>query len=61
MDHLARNLDDLRKTVGDPATRGVVAAEFVKEHLTFTSDDSAMSKLLLSVMGAFGEVRASAH
>jgi DNA invertase Pin-like site-specific DNA recombinase len=54
MDRLARNLDDLRKIVAELAARGV-AVEFVKEHLTFTSDDNAMSKLLLSVMGAFAE------
>jgi DNA invertase Pin-like site-specific DNA recombinase len=54
MDRLARNLDDLRKIVADLAARGV-AVEFVKEHLTFTSEDNAMSKLLLSVMGAFAE------
>ena len=54
MDRLARNLDDLRKIVLDLTQRGVVV-EFVKEQLTFTGDDSALSKLLLSVMGAFSE------
>jgi DNA invertase Pin-like site-specific DNA recombinase len=54
MDRLARNLDDLRKLVTDLTVRGVIV-EFVKEHLTFTGEDSAMSKLLLSVMGAFAE------
>jgi DNA invertase Pin-like site-specific DNA recombinase len=54
MDRLARNLDDLRKIVLDLTERGVVV-EFVKEHLTFTDQDNAMSKLLLSVMGAFAE------
>jgi len=54
MDRLARNLDDLRKVVTDLTGRGVVV-EFVKEHLAFTGEDSAMSKLLLSVMGAFAE------
>jgi DNA invertase Pin-like site-specific DNA recombinase len=54
MDRLARNLDDLRKVVTDLTGRGIVI-EFVKEHLTFTGEDSAMSKLLLSVMGAFAE------
>ena len=54
MDRLARNLDDLRRIVSDLTGRGV-AVEFVKEHLTFTSDENAMSKLLLSVMGAFAE------
>jgi DNA invertase Pin-like site-specific DNA recombinase len=54
MDRLARNLDDLRKIVSELTGRGVVV-EFVREHLTFTGEDSAMSKLLLSVMGAFAE------
>lgn len=54
INRLARNLDDLRKMVAELTTRGV-AVEFVKGHLTFTSADNAMSKLLLSVMGAFAE------
>jgi DNA invertase Pin-like site-specific DNA recombinase len=32
-----------------------VCVEFIKEHLTFTGDDSAMATLMLSVMGAFAE------
>src|SRR5580700_11250852 len=58
MDRLARNLDDLRKIVTELTGRGVVV-EFTKEHLTFTSEDNAMSKLLLSVMGAFAEFERS--
>ena len=58
MDRLARNLDDLRKIVLGLTERGVLV-EFVKEHLTFTGEDSAMSKLLLSVMGAFAEFERS--
>jgi DNA invertase Pin-like site-specific DNA recombinase len=58
MDRLARNLDDLRKIVLGLTGRGVVV-EFVKEHLTFVGDDSAMSHLLLSVMGAFAEFERS--
>src|SRR4051794_31008045 len=54
MDRLARNLDDLRRIVTELTGRGVVV-EFVKEHLHFTAEDNAMSKLLLSVMGAFAE------
>jgi len=54
MDRLARNPDDLRRLVLGLTERGVVV-EFVKEHLTFTSEENAMSKLLLSVMGAFAE------
>jgi DNA invertase Pin-like site-specific DNA recombinase len=58
MDRLARNLDDLRRIVTELTGRGVVI-EFVKEHLTFTSEDNAMSKLLLNVMGAFAEFERS--
>jgi DNA invertase Pin-like site-specific DNA recombinase len=47
MDRLAQNLDDLRMIVTEFTGRGVVV-EFVKESLTFTSEDNAMSKLLLS-------------
>lgn len=54
MDRLARNLDDLRRLVQDLTKRGV-RIEFVKEHLTFTGEDSPMANLLLSVMGAFAE------
>ena len=54
MDRLARNLDDLRQLVGDLTGRGV-RVEFVKESLAFTGEDSPMSTLLLSVMGAFAE------
>lgn len=58
MDRLARNLDDLRRIVTELTGWGVVV-EFVKEQLTFTSEDNAMSKLLLSVMGAFAEFERS--
>jgi DNA invertase Pin-like site-specific DNA recombinase len=51
MDRLARNLDDLRSTVQALTMRGV-RVEFVKEHLTFTGEDSPMSTLMLSVMDA---------
>jgi DNA invertase Pin-like site-specific DNA recombinase len=54
LDRLARNLDDLRRLVTDLTAKGV-RVEFAKEGLTFTGEDSAMSKLLLSVMGAFAE------
>jgi DNA invertase Pin-like site-specific DNA recombinase len=58
MDRLARNLDDLRKIVLGLTQRGVIV-EFEKEHLAFTSEDNAMSNLLLSVMGAFAEFERS--
>ena len=54
MDRLARNLEDLRKLVQQLTQRGV-RVEFQKEFLTFTGEDSPMSQLLLSVMGAFAE------
>jgi DNA invertase Pin-like site-specific DNA recombinase len=54
MDRLARNLDDLRRTVRTLTGKGV-RVEFVKENLTFTGEDSPMATLLLSVMGAFAE------
>src|SRR5947199_736735 len=54
MDRLARNLDDLRRIVHTLTGRGV-CIEFVKEHLSFTGEDSPMASLMLSVMGAFAE------
>lgn len=54
MDRLARNLDDLRRTVRVLTEKGV-AVEFIHERLTFTGDDTPMAILLLSVMGAFAE------
>jgi DNA invertase Pin-like site-specific DNA recombinase len=58
MDRLARNLDDLRRIVKDLTGREV-RIQFVKECLTFTGEDSPMSNLLLSVMGAFAEFERS--
>ena len=54
MDCLARNLDDLRRLVQLLTTRGV-RITFLKEHLTFTGEDTPMAQLMLSVMGAFAE------
>lgn len=54
MDRLARNLDDLRKIVQN-LTKKSVQIKFVKEGLTFTGEDSPISHLMLSVMGAFAE------
>ena len=72
MDRLARNLDDLRAIVnaltkggsivlGDKTIEheGGVRVEFLKEHLTFTGDDSPMSNLLLSLLGAVSEFERS--
>ena len=58
IDRLARNLDDLRKLV-QQLTSQKIKIEFLKENLTFTGEDAPMSKLLLSVMGAFAEFERS--
>src|ERR1017187_10305525 len=58
MDRLARNLDDLRRVVLD-LTRRDVHVQFVKENLTFTGEDSPMSNLLLSLLGAVAEFERS--
>jgi len=54
MDRLARNLDDLRNLVLTLTERGI-NVRFEKENLTFTGEDSPVSHLLLSVMGAFAQ------
>ena len=54
LDRLARNLDDLRNIVQNLTERSV-RVQFIKEGLTFTGEDTPMSTLLLSVMGAFAE------
>lgn len=54
MDRLARNVKDLRAIV-DTLVEKKVQVHFEKEHLFFNGEDSAMSNLLLSVMGAFAE------
>ena len=58
MDRLARNLDDLRRTVQSLNKKGV-SVEFQHEHLTFTGDDTPMANLLLNVMGSFAEFERS--
>lgn len=54
MDRLARNITDLLHTVESLNKRGVVV-EFVKEGLTFTGDDSPLSRLMLTIMGGVAE------
>lgn len=54
MDRLARNLDDLRGLVRELNSRGV-KVQFIREALTFTGDDSPMSNLLLSLLGAVAQ------
>ena len=58
MDRLCRNLDDLRRIVKDLTSRGVVV-KFHKEGLSFTGEDSPMSNLLLSMLGAVAEFERS--
>lgn len=58
MDRLARNLEDLRRVVRELTGRGV-RVQFVKENLTFTGEDSPMSTLLLSMLGAVAEFERS--
>ena len=58
MDRLARNLDDLRSIVFK-LTEAKIQVRFFKENLTFTGEDSPMSNLLLSMMGAFAEFERS--
>jgi DNA invertase Pin-like site-specific DNA recombinase len=58
MDRLGRNLEDLRKLVRELTGKGV-KIQFIKENLTFSSDDNPMSLLLLSMLGAFAEFERS--
>lgn len=58
MDRLARNLEDLRRLVSTLNHKDV-KVQFLKENLIFTGDDSAMSTLMLSLMGAFAEFERS--
>lgn len=58
MDRLARNLDDMKKIVNDLTSRGI-KVHFQHEQLTFSGDDSCMSKLLLNIMASFAEFERS--
>ena len=58
MDRLCRNLDDLRRIVKELTSKGVMV-KFHKEGLTFTGEDSPMSNLLLSMLGAVAEFERS--
>lgn len=58
MDRLARNLNDLLRIVQLLTDKGV-CIQFVKENLSFDGEDSPMSKLMLSIMGAFAEFERS--
>jgi len=54
MDRLARNLKDLKEIVTSLVEKKI-QVHFIKENLQFTSENSAMSNLLLHLMGAFAE------
>src|SRR4030095_13388261 len=54
MDRLARNAEDLLRIVRELTGRGV-SVEFVKNHLTFSGKDDPMGRLMLPMVGAFGE------
>jgi DNA invertase Pin-like site-specific DNA recombinase len=54
MDRLARNIFALLQIV-DLLNRRGVAVEFVNEALVFTGDDSAISKLMLTIIGGVAE------
>lgn len=58
MDRLARNLYDLLNIVNKLTDSGV-AVTFHKENLTFTGEADSLSKLMLSIMGAFAEFERS--
>lgn len=58
MDRLARNLVDLRNIVQSLVKQGI-RVEFMEENLAFTGEDSPISILLLSMMGAFAEFERS--
>lgn len=54
MDRLARNLVDMKAIVKTLNDRGV-DVQFIKENMTFTGDDTSMSKLMLNILGSFAE------
>ena len=58
MDRLARNVEDLRRIVREQNAKGVIV-QFMKEGLSFTGDDSPMSQLLLTMLGAVAEFERS--
>ncbi len=58
MDRLARNLMDLQGMV-ETLTGKEITVQFHKENLIFTDDTTAMSKLMLQIMGAVAEFERS--
>lgn len=58
MDRLSRSLADLLKLV-EELNRRAVAIGVVRESLVFTGDDTAMSKMLLGIMGSVAQFERS--
>jgi DNA invertase Pin-like site-specific DNA recombinase len=58
MDRLARNVEDLLRTVRTLNEKSVWV-QFVKENLIFKGDDSSMSNLLLTMLGAVAQFERS--
>lgn len=54
MDRLARNLKDLKNLV-ESLINNNIQVHFLKENIKFSKDVSAMSNLMLHLMGAFAE------
>lgn len=54
MDRLARNSDDLKRVVRFFTDKNITV-QFIKEGLIFTGDDSPMSQLMLTVLGAVAQ------
>ncbi|CEG60947.1 recombinase family protein [Legionella micdadei] len=54
IDRLARNLRDLQEIIQTIVKKGV-AVKFIKENLTFTSQQDPIATLMLHMMGAFAE------
>lgn len=54
IDRLARNLRDLQEII-DGLVCNDITVKFYTENLTFTGDDSPMSKLTFHLIGAFAE------
>lgn len=54
MDRLARNIDDLLRLVKEFTSQGIIV-EFRNENLRFTGQDSPMSQLMLTVLGAVAQ------
>jgi DNA invertase Pin-like site-specific DNA recombinase len=54
MDRLARNSEDLLRTVRELTNRGVTV-EFLKNHLVFSGQADPMAKLMMTMLAAVAE------